>query len=170
MDLQSTIRNIPDFPEPGILFRDITPLLGQAEALAESIERMAAHFRAARIDKVIGIESRGFVFGAPLALKLGAGFVPVRKPGKLPAETIQEAYTLEYGEAALEVHTDALAKGDRVLICDDVLATGGTLAAAIRLAEALDAEVVGATVLIEILALGGRAKLQGRRVENILRY
>ncbi|MFM8385821.1 MAG: adenine phosphoribosyltransferase [Planctomycetia bacterium] len=170
MDLSQVIRNVADFPSKGILFRDVTPLLARPEALREACERMVAPFRDARIDRVLAIESRGFLFGAPMALMLGAGFVPLRKPGKLPCATLREAYTLEYGEAALEVHADAVAPGQRVLLVDDVLATGGTLAAAGSLAGRLGAEVAGAAVLIELEGLRGRARLPGLRVESVLRY
>lgn len=170
MDLRSTIRTIEDFPEEGISFKDITPLLAHAEALKESIEHMALHYRDARVDAVVGIESRGFMFGAPLAITLGAGFIPVRKPGKLPAETYRQDYTLEYGTAALEIHKDAIHPGERVLICDDVLATGGTLAATIELLNSVGAEIVGSAVLIELLALNGRAKLGDHRLESVIRY
>lgn len=170
MDLRSTIRTIKDFPEEGILFRDITPLLAHHDALKESIQRMAMHFRDARIDAVVGIESRGFMFGAPLAITLGAGFVPVRKPGKLPSETYKREYALEYGTAALEIHKDALHEQDRVVICDDVLATGGTMAAAIDLVESVGAQIVGCAVLIELVGLDGRSKLGDHRVESLIRY
>jgi adenine phosphoribosyltransferase len=168
MDLAAVIRSIPDFPAPGILFRDVTPLLGRPEALREAVDRMAAPFRGARLDKVLAVESRGFLFGAPLALSLGAGFVPLRKPGKLPHEKLREEYALEYGQAALEVHQDAVHPGERVLLVDDLLATGGTLKAARTLAQRLDAEVVGATVLIELAALKGRRALAGLRLESVL--
>jgi adenine phosphoribosyltransferase len=168
MDLAAVIRSIPDFPAPGILFRDVTPLLGRPEALREAVDRMAAPFRGARLDKVLAVESRGFLFGAPLALSLGAGFVPLRKPGKLPHEKLREEYALEYGRAALEVHRDAVQPGERVLLVDDLLATGGTLRAARSLAERLEAEVLGATVLIELAALGGRRALAGLRLESVL--
>ncbi|MFM8980089.1 MAG: adenine phosphoribosyltransferase [Planctomycetia bacterium] len=169
MDLSQVIRNVPDFPSKGILFRDVTPLLARPEALREACERMAAPFRDARIDRVLAIESRGFLFGAPMALMLGAGFVPLRKPGKLPGATLREAYALEYGEAVLEVHADAVAPGQRVLLVDDVLATGGTLAAAASLARRLGGELAGATVLIELEGLRGRARVPGLRVESVLR-
>lgn len=170
MGFEHLIRTIPDFPEPGIQFRDITPLLDDPEAFGSVIHQMAATFRDQRIDKVVGIESRGFMFGAPLALDLGAGFIPVRKPGKLPADTLQEAYTLEYGTAALEIHGDALGPEHRVLVVDDVLATGGTLAAAIRLVQRLQGQVVGAAVLIELVDLQGRAKLGDVPLESLVRY
>lgn len=169
MFLSAVLRSIPDFPAPGVLFRDITPLLARPEALREAVERMAAPFRGAPVDKVLAVESRGFLFGSPLALSLGAGFVPLRKPGKLPRATWKEAYELEYGQAALEVHRDAVHPGERVLLVDDLLATGGTLKAARALAARLEAEVVGATVLIELENLRGRRALPGLRVESVLR-
>lgn len=168
MDLAHAIRTIPGFPTPGVQFRDVTPLLGQPEAFREAVERMAAPFRGERLDRILAVESRGFLFGAPLALRLGAGFVPLRKPGKLPAPAYRESYRLEYGEAALEVHRDAARPGERVLLVDDVLATGGTLAAARALAERLGAEVVAASVLIELPALAGRKALPRLRVESVL--
>lgn len=170
MDLRSTIRTIEDFPEKGISFKDITPLLAHAEALKESVEHMALHYRDAGIDAVVGIESRGFIFGVPLAIALGAGFIPVRKPGKLPAATFRQDYALEYGTASLEIHKDAIYAGERVLICDDVLATGGTMAATIDLLRSVEAEIVGCAVLIELLALNGREKLGDQRLESVIRY
>lgn len=170
MDLRAAIRTIDDFPEPGIRFRDITPLLAHADALKESVNHMVQHYRADRVEAVVGIESRGFMFGAPVAIQLGAGFVPVRKPGKLPAETVSRSYSLEYGEATLELHRDALRPGERVLICDDVLATGGTMAATVELVRELEAEVVGCAVLIELTELRGRDRLDGVRMESLIRY
>lgn len=155
------IREVPDFPKPGIAFRDIAPLLADAQAFAAMIEALAAPWRAQRVEAVLAIEARGFLLGAPLALALGAGLVPVRKPGKLPGPTLAQIYTLEYGQDALQVQTGALPAGARVLLVDDVLATGGTLAAARGLAEQLRAEIVGATVLIELPALGGRGRWNG---------
>lgn len=152
------VRDVPDFPKPGIVFKDITPMLGDAGDFAAAIDALAAPWREAGIDAVLAIEARGFILGAPLARALGAGFVPVRKPGKLPCRAFRQAYALEYGEGALELHADALRPGARVLLVDDVLATGGTLAAARALAAQSRAEIVGATVLIELAALGGRAR------------
>lgn len=152
------VRDVPDFPKPGIVFKDITPMLGDAGDFAAAIDALAAPWREAGIDAVLAIEARGFILGAPLARALGAGFVPVRKPGKLPCRAFRQAYALEYGEDALELHADALRPGARVLLVDDVLATGGTLAAARALAAQSRAEIVGATVLIELAALGGRAR------------
>ena len=170
MDLKSRIRDIPDFPEPGILFRDITPLLADPEALQAAVDRLARPFAAHGAQKILGIESRGFMFGAPLAIAMDIGFVPVRKAGKLPSETLAETYDLEYGQATLEIHRDALEPGERVVIVDDVLATGGTLAAAVRLARGLGAEVVGAGILVELLALQGRRKVPDVDVESVVQY
>ena len=152
------IRDVPDFPATGIVFKDIMPVLGDAAAYAAAIEALATPWRDARIDAVMATEARGFLLGAPLALALGAGLVPVRKPGKLPCATLEERYALEYGHDALQVQADALVPGARVLLVDDVLATGGTLAATHALAGRLRAQVMGAAVLIEIAALGGRAR------------
>jgi adenine phosphoribosyltransferase len=157
-DWARRVRDMPDFPKPGIVFKDITPMLGDAGDFAAAIDAMAAPWRDAGIEAVLAIEARGFILGAPLARALGAGFVPARKPGKLPGRTLRQAYALEYGEDALELHADALRPGARVLLADDVLATGGTLAAAHALAMQAGAQIVGATVLIELAALGGRAR------------
>jgi adenine phosphoribosyltransferase len=169
-DLASLIRTIPDFPSPGIQFRDITPLLGDAAAFRGAIEALAAPFREARIDQVVAIEARGYLLGAPLAVALGAGFVPVRKVGKLPFRTYRAEYALEYGEAAIEMHEDALLAHHRVLVVDDVLATGGTLNAALQLVQRAGASVAGLAVLIELDALGGRAALAARDVHALLHY
>ena len=169
MDLSQVIRNVEDFPAKGVLFRDVTPLLARPEALREACERMAAPFRGEQVDRVLAVESRGFIFGAPMALLLGAGFVPLRKPDKLPCAALRESYALEYGTAALEVHTDALSPGERVLLVDDVLATGGTLRASHALARRLGARVLGAAVLIELEALQGRKNLPDLRVESVVR-
>ncbi|HEV8336012.1 MAG TPA: adenine phosphoribosyltransferase [Candidatus Polarisedimenticolia bacterium] len=168
--LKQSIRSVPDFPKPGILFRDITPVLSDPALFRDTIEELAAPFRNDRIAKVLGIESRGFIFGPPLAIQLGAGFVPARKRGKLPRETIRETYALEYGTDSLEIHRDAFAPGERVLIVDDLLATGGTASGAARLAEKVGAEVVGAAFVVELKFLDGRAKLPGRRVHVLVRY
>ena len=170
MDLSAFIRAVPDFPKPGILFRDITPLLQQPEALDEVIRRIAHRFSGQRIDRVIGVESRGFLFGAPLALRLGAGFVPVRKPGKLPCATRATTYELEYGTNELHIHEDALQAGDRVLLVDDLLATGGTLAAAARLTTELGAKIIAAAVVVELTDLNGREALGDVRVESLVRF
>jgi adenine phosphoribosyltransferase len=152
------IRDVPDFPKPGIVFKDITPLLANGPGFAAAIEAMAQVWRQTPVDAVLGIESRGFILGAPLALALGCGFVPVRKPGKLPGRTVSQEYALEYGTDRIEMHADVLAPGSRVLIVDDVLATGGTLLAALALAGKLELDVVGAAVLVELNGLGGRAR------------
>lgn len=168
--LDTFIRSIPDYPQPGILFRDITPLLQNADALRYVTDTMAARYRPARIDQVVGIESRGFIFGTPLAYLLGTGFVPVRKKGKLPASTIEQTYSLEYGTATLEVHTDAIKPGQRILIVDDLLATGGTTEGTVKLVERLGGEVVSLAFLIELAALRGRERLSGRDVFSLLTY
>ena len=157
-DWPRLLRDVPDFPRPGIVFKDITPVLADGDAFAAAVADMAAPWREAPPDAVAGIESRGFILGAALALPLRCGFVPVRKPGKLPGTVLEQAYALEYGEDALQLQADALASGARVLLVDDVLATGGTLLAARALAEQLDAQVVGAGVLLEIGALAGRSR------------
>jgi adenine phosphoribosyltransferase len=168
LDLRAFVRDIPDFPSPGILFRDITPLLASPAAFAEAVDAMALPFRADPPGKVLGIEARGFMFGAALARELGVGFVPVRKPGKLPRETLRVSYGLEYGKDTLEIHADACGRGERVLIADDVLATGGTALAAAELADRLGAEVAGLTFFIELEALKGRARLASRRLHSVL--
>lgn len=157
-DWHHLIREVADFPRPGIRFSDITPLLADARGFAAAIDAMAAPWHAAGIDAVAGIESRGFVIGSALALSLGAGFVPIRKPGKLPARTLHEDYALEYGRDRLEIHVDALRPGQRVLLVDDVVATGGTLIAGARLLQRLDVELVGVGVLVELEALAARAR------------
>ena len=157
--LRSIIRDVPDFPRPGVLFKDITTLLRDAGAFHEAVDALAAAGRDSDVDVVAGIESRGFVLGGALAYLLGAGFVPVRKEGKLPSEKIAMSYSLEYGEAALEIHSDAVERGNRVLIVDDLLATGGTAAATVELVRRLGGEVVGVAFLIELAFLGGAAKL-----------
>lgn len=159
MDLQTYIRDIPDFPKEGIVFKDITPLLGDAEAFRKAVDTLSGHFADAGVSKVMGAEARGFIFGGALAYTLGAGFVPARKPGKLPWKTTSHTYELEYGTDSLEVHTDAIAAGDVVLIVDDVLATGGTAAAKAALVETMGAKVAGFAFLIELDFLGGRSKL-----------
>ncbi len=158
LELARFVRDVPDFPKPGIVFKDLTPMLADARAFAAAIDALIAPFRDAGIERVVGIEARGFIFGAAAAHALGAGFVPMRKPGKLPARTIGVDYALEYGKDRLEMHADALVRGERVLLVDDVLATGGTLAAAARLCEQAGASVVGAAVVAEIGILGGRAR------------
>jgi adenine phosphoribosyltransferase len=164
------IRDVRDFPRPGIVFKDITPLLLDGAAFARAAALMARPFEQARVTRVVAIESRGFLLGAPVALALGAGLVPIRKPGKLPAARARVDYELEYGIDALEMHRDAMKPGDRVVVIDDVLATGGTARAAGLLVRQHGAELVGYGFLIELAALGGRAKLEGARVEALLRY
>ena len=166
----SHVRDVPDFPKAGILFRDITPLLANAEAFTEAVAAMAQPVLALQPTHVLGLESRGFIFGSALAQKLGIGFVPARKPGKLPMATYSEAYGLEYGSDALEIHTDAFKAGDRVLIVDDVMATGGTAAAAQRLVRRTGAHPVALTVFIELTSLPGREKVEGLPVFSVLRY
>ena len=168
--LRATVREVPDFPKPGILFKDITPILGDALLFAEATNAMAQPWRDTGITHVVAIESRGFLFGAPMAQALGTGLVPVRKPGKLPARTIREDYALEYGTDALEMHADALGPGGRVLVVDDVLATGGTAGAAIALVERSGALVAGVSVFIDLRFLGGPARLPGRTVTSALSY
>lgn len=168
--LASFVRDVPDFPKAGILFRDITPLLASAEAFAEAVAAMAQPVLALQPTHVLGLESRGFIFGSALAQKLGIGFVPARKPGKLPMPTHQEAYGLEYGSDALEIHQDAFRAGDRVLIVDDVMATGGTAAAAQRLVRRTGAQPLALTVFIELTSLPGREKVEGLPVFSVLRY
>jgi adenine phosphoribosyltransferase len=168
--LKQFIREVPDFPKPGILFRDITPVLSNGEALRASAQHLAAPFREAGIDQVLGIESRGFIFGALVAAELGCGFIPVRKPGKLPAVVLRRSYALEYGEDAVEMHADAIASGQRVAIVDDVIATGGTARAAIELAEQAGATVEGIAFLVELEELAGREVLGDRPIHSVLRY
>ncbi|MGI9178492.1 MAG: adenine phosphoribosyltransferase [Pirellulales bacterium] len=170
MNLASHIRPIPDFPKPGILFRDITPLLADANAFAAAIEALAAPWRDAGITAIAAVEARGFLFAGPLALKLGVGVIPVRKPGKLPADTISHEYDLEYGRDRLEMHRDVLPQGAGVLVVDDVLATGGTAVACTKLIEAGGGRVVGAAFLVEIAPLGGRERLVPHRVESVIIY
>ena len=168
--LADFIRAIPDYPQPGVTFRDITPLLGNGTALAEATRALTERFADVSVDRVIGIEARGFSLGAPVAVALGAGFVPVRKAGKLPWAVVREEYELEYGTDKLEIHRDAIHPGERILVVDDVLATGGTAAATCRLAATLGAEIVGLAVLLELTALDGRRRLGDRRVESLLTY
>jgi adenine phosphoribosyltransferase len=168
--LKQYIRNIPDYPQPGILFRDITPLLQDAMALRFTIETMANRYRSQQIDQVVGIESRGFIFGTPLAYLLGTGFVPVRKKGKLPSQVISVEYELEYGSNVLEIHTDSIQPGQRILVVDDLLATGGTTAGTVKLVEQLGAQVVSLAFLIELADLEGRSRLPGHDVFALLSY
>lgn len=168
--LKEHIRDIPDFPKPGVVFKDITPLLGDAEAFRSTIDGVAAPFVDHGVDKVLGVEARGFIAAAPVAYRFGAGFVPVRKAGKLPWDIEREEYELEYGTDLLEIHRDAIKPGERALIVDDVLATGGTAAATVRLVEKLGGVVVGLGFIIELGFLGGRGKLEGHRVVSLLTY
>ena len=168
--LETFIRDIPDFPEPGVIFKDITPLLADRQAFGTAVDRLAEPFLASHVSHVVGIEARGFIVATPVAERLGAGFVPIRKAGKLPWQVVSVEYALEYGVGVLEVHRDAVAAGDRVLIVDDVLATGGTARAAIELVEGLGATVVGLSFLIELGFLDGRAKLADRDLQSLLVY
>lgn len=168
--LKAKIRHVPDFPKPGILFYDITTLLNDAKGFRDTVDALAAPYMGEDIDQVVGIESRGFIVGAAVANALGCGFVPIRKPGKLPSACLKESYNLEYGTDALEIHTDAMAKGARVLIVDDVLATGGTARAAADLVRKVGGNVIGLAFLIELDFLNGRAKLPGEPVYSVLRY
>ena len=168
--LKERIRHVPDFPKPGILFYDVTTLLKDREGFQMAVDAMTAPHQSSRVDLVVGIESRGFIFGSAIADRLRAGFAPVRKLGKLPAQTRRETYALEYGTDSLEIHEDAVAAGQRVLIVDDLLATGGTAAATVALVRGLGAEVAGVQVLIELAFLGGRSKLAGEDVRAVLAY
>ncbi len=168
--LEDRIRDIPDFPRPGIVFKDITPLLGDPVAFAQAVDALARLFADSRVDKVVGVEARGFILATPVAQRLGAGFVPVRKAGKLPAAVQAETYALEYGTDSIEVHEDAFGPGDRVLVVDDVIATGGTAAATARLVERLGATVVGFAFLIELAFLAGRDRLGGYDVLSLVTY
>jgi len=170
MDLASTIRSVPDFPIEGILFYDITTLLKNSAALKASIDRLAQNYQNQNIDLIVGMESRGFIFGTPLAYQLGIGFAPVRKPGKLPAQSIAESYELEYGSNTLEIHADAIEKGQRVLIVDDLLATGGTAKATCNLVEKLGGQVAGLAFVIELSFLNGRDKLKNYEIFSLLKY
>jgi adenine phosphoribosyltransferase len=168
--LRAAVRDVPDFPKPGIIFKDITPVLSDAVLFNDVVEHLADAMRTHDVSVVAGIESRGFIFGAPLANRLGAGFVPIRKPGKLPAARVRIEYALEYGTDALEAHADAIAPGQRVLIVDDVLATGGTAAAAAKLVEQLKGHVIGFCILIELGFLDGRAKLGRAPLHTLITY
>ncbi|WP_447972714.1 adenine phosphoribosyltransferase [Nitrospira sp. Kam-Ns4a] len=170
LDYKSLIREVPDFPKPGILFYDITTLLKRADAFRAIIDDLTVRYRGKGIAKVVGIESRGFILGSPLAYNLDAGFVPVRKPGKLPADIFEVKYNLEYGSNSLAIHRDAVGMGERVLIVDDLLATGGTAAATVDLVRKLGGEIVGLVFLVELQALNGRAKLDGCDVHAVVTY
>jgi adenine phosphoribosyltransferase len=169
-DLGQYVRSVQDFPKPGILFRDITPLLANAEALRETVVRLADPYRKLPVDIVAAAEARGFIFAAPLAIELGKGFVPVRKPGKLPYETRRLCYDLEYGSDSLEIHADGIARGERVLLVDDLLATGGTMEACCRLVEECGAEIVGCAFVIELTGLGGAQRLGPYPTFSLLKY
>ena len=169
-ELRRLVRAVPDFPKPGILFRDLTPVLQDAKGLRAAVETVAEPFREASVDCVLGIESRGFILGTPIALELGVGFVLVRKQGKLPSSTFQASYALEYGRDTVEMHTDAVQPGQRVLIVDDLIATGGTASAAVELVRKAGAEVIGCSFLMELLALGGRQRLDVEHIHATLEY
>lgn len=169
-DLKKMIREVPDFPRQGINFYDITPLLGDAEGFRKTIDRMAEMFAGKQIDKVVGIGARGFIFGAAVAYKLGVGLVVVRKKGKLPHKTISQGYDLEYNSGIIEMHEDAVKSGERILVIDDVLATGGTAKATADMVEKLGGEIIGIGLLIELSALGGREKLERYDVRSLIRY
>ncbi len=168
-ELRALVRDVPDFPKPGILFRDITPLIGNARAFAAIVDMLAAPFLG-KVDMVLGIESRGFIVGAPVAYRLGVGLTIARKPGKLPFHTIGETYDLEYGSAGLELHEDGLVRGARVLIVDDLLATGGTAEATVRLAQKLQATIVSCAFVIELTALGGRQRVAPVQCFSLMQY
>ena len=168
--LASSIRSVPDFPKKGIVFRDITTLLQDRVAFREAVDVFLERYKNERVDKVVCVESRGFILGAALALKLGAGFVPIRKRGKLPARTLQEEYSLEYGTDIIEIHADAIQQGERVLVHDDLLATGGTISAACRLVEKLGGKILGLSFLIELNFLKGREQLKGYDIFSVIQY
>ena len=168
--VKSLIRDVPDFPQKGIVFKDITPLLADEAGFSTAIDLMVVHFGRGNVDKVVGIEARGFILASPVAYHFGAGFIPVRKQGKLPWRTHAEEYALEYGTATIEIHQDSITPGERVLIVDDVLATGGTSAAAAALVEKLEGKVVGIACLIELAFLNGREKLPGYDVFSLITY
>ena len=168
--IKALIRDVPDFPEPGVVFKDITPVLADPLAFSTIIDLIVVHFGRGNVDKVVGIEARGFLLAAPVAYHFGAGFVPVRKKGKLPHETIGEEYVLEYGTATLEIHKDAVRPGERVLVVDDVLATGGTARAAASLVERIGGTVCGIACLIELEFLHGREKVEGYDLHTLIRY
>ncbi|MDE3226374.1 MAG: adenine phosphoribosyltransferase [Nitrospirota bacterium] len=170
MDYKKLIREVPDFPKPGILFYDITTLLKDAQAFRAVQDELVARYRTQGISKIVGIESRGFILGSPLAYQIGAGFVPVRKPGKLPADTYEVKYNLEYGSNSLAIHRDAIAMGERVLVVDDLLATGGTAAATIHLIRQLGGDIAGMVVLVELTDLKGREKLNGCPLHAMISY
>lgn len=168
--VRASIRDVPDFPKPGILFRDITPLLGSPQAFGAALDLLEARFRPSRLDRIVGMESRGFLFGAPLSDRLGVGFAPIRKPGKLPAEKESVSYELEYGKDTLEIHRDAISAGQRVLVVDDLLATGGTARAAVDLVRRLGGNVIACAFVVELAGLGGRARLLQETVHSLVVY
>lgn len=168
--LRGHIRDVPDFPSAGVVFRDLTPLLGDVEAFRFTVDALADAFAGRRVDKVVGVEARGFILAAPVAYRLGAGFVPVRKPGKLPWRTESEEYSLEYAVDRVELHADAVAGGDQILVIDDVIATGGTARAAVRLVERLGGTVVGLGFAVELTFLAGREKLEGYDIVSLVSY
>lgn len=170
MDLQKFIRDVPDFPKPGIVFKDITPLLGDAAAFKYMIEVFAARYKNSGVGKIAGIESRGFILGAAIALELGVGFVPIRKAGKLPYKTKRREYSLEYGKDAVEIHEDAVKPGEKVVLVDDLIATGGTATAAVELLEEIGAEVCEVAFAVELEFLKGMEKFRGRKVFSLLKY
>jgi adenine phosphoribosyltransferase len=170
MDFKKNIRSVTDFPKKGIVFRDITTLLKDPDAFRDALAEMKKYCSGKKIDVIVGIESRGFIIGSVLAHELGVGFIPVRKPGKLPADTIKEEYSLEYGKDAIEIHKDAVAPGQNVLIVDDLLATGGTVAAAARLVERLGGKITGLCFLIELTFLKGREKIKGYDIFSLVKY
>lgn len=168
--LRSAVRDVPDFPKPGIVYKDITPILGNGDLFQTSIRLLAETAHGAHIDKVVGIDARGFIFAAAVADRLKAGFVPIRKKGKLPWKTRETSYTLEYGEATVEIHQDAVQPGEKILLVDDLLATGGTAAAAVRLLDQLEAEIISVSFLIELSFLEGRKKLGDHKISSIITY
>ena len=170
MDIKTFIRDVPDFPKKGIMFKDITPLLGNHAAFSDAIKTMAANYKNQKIDYVAGIESRGFIIGTPLAQALGAGFIPIRKPGKLPYKTKRKEYSLEYGKDSVEIHEDALKKGQKVLLVDDVIATGGTAKAAAELLKEIGGDLVGIAFLVELSFLNGKEKLKGEKVYSLVTF
>ena len=170
LDLKQTIRSIPDFPKPGIIFRDITTMLQNPAALRQSVDLIAEHFDEGSIDVVVGAEARGFIFGPAVAYRLNAGFVPIRKPGKLPYQTIRATYQLEYGTDTVEMHKDAIEPGQRVLMIDDLLATGGTMAACCKLVEQIGGKIAGCAFVIELSFLKGRGKLLGHEIFSLVDY
>jgi adenine phosphoribosyltransferase len=170
IDLKKHVRNIPDFPKPGILFRDVTTLIQNGEAFKESVDLIVKKYKGEKIDKVVAVEARGFIFGAAIAHKLGIGFIPVRKKGKLPFKTKSVTYKLEYGTDTLEIHKDAIASGERILIVDDLLATGGTVKAVTELVSGLGGKIIGIAFVIELFDLGGREKLKGYDIYSLIKF